>query len=158
MSARAIAAFGILAITSLALAAEGFIARPGRWETTVQMDFGGRKVAQGVPFAEPMRHVSCVSPEEAKELDLERELLTPPDESCEVLNYRATSKEITYLVKCEEFEMDFKMTIHSPDSYTGIATSHGKNPDEKMVWKFSGRRTGNQCSAKELAEDSEDEE
>jgi hypothetical protein len=129
--------------------------RPGRWETTVRLDFGARKLPEQAPFTKPFTHVSCVTPQEAKAFDA-GSFVPPPDENCKATPYKVVGNEITFVMKCDDVSIDFRTTMHSPESFTGIATSHGKDPNEKLVMKFDSKRTGDKCSAKELAEDADD--
>jgi hypothetical protein len=96
-----------------------------------------------------------VTPEEAKAFDA-GSFVPPPDESCEVELYRIVGKEITYSMKCDDLILDFRTTMHSPESFSGVARSHGRDPGEKLVMRFSSRRTGAKCSAKEMAEDADE--
>lgn len=149
---RALAVIGLTAM-SAALLADPPMIRPGRWEVVMQLDFGDQKLPEGMPLAEPDKKIDCITP-----ADLERfhGFLPPPDEGCEVSNYKATGKEISYLMQCDDVAVDFKATVHSPDSFSAVSTSHGEDPSEQMVMKFSARRVGEACSAQELAESQND--
>lgn len=142
-----------LAAASTALAVE-LIMRPGRWEVTAQMYFGGRQLPPGMSLAKPMTSVTCITPEEVKQAQSPIPL---PDKSCKVSDYQADGQEITFTVRCEEATMKYQLTVHSPDSYSGASISHGEDPSQEMTIKFAGKRTGDACSAQELAGDAKDD-
>ena len=153
MSLRLALALIGLATVAATWAAESLNIRPGRWEVAMQMDFGNRKLPAGMPIDQSMKKIDCITREDLENFD---GFLAPPDESCKVSNYRATGKEFSYLMKCDEMTMDFKATVHSPDSFSAVSTSHGKDPGQNMVMKFSARRVGESCTAKEAAEAAQD--
>jgi hypothetical protein len=150
------AVVGVVAM-SAALAGDALQIRPGRWQMTAQIDFpGGKKPPPGMPLAEPMTDIACITAEHLKKW---KAPMPPPDEpGCKVSNYRADGKEYSYTVKCDEMAMDFKATVHSPDSFTGISKSHGQDPNQQLTMKFTGKRVGEACSAKELAEQEEEDD
>lgn len=134
-------------------AADTLMIRPGRWEVVMQMDFGDRKVPAGMPLDQTMKKIDCITREDLEQFG---GFLSPPDESCKVSDYRSTGKEIAYLMKCDGMTMDFKATVHSPDSFSAVSTSHGKDPGQQMVMKLSARRVGEACTAKEAVEAAQD--
>jgi len=161
MRARIAFAVIVLAAASAALGAD-LIMRPGRWEVTVQMEFAGKEVPPGMPFAEPFTNIDCVTAEEAK-AGLQEEMLKQVPENCTVSDFKASGKELTYSARCKEEDvgdvmMKLRMIVHSPDSYSATSTSYTSDPSKPMTMKIKGERTGNACSAKELAEDAEDNE
>jgi hypothetical protein len=79
--------------------------------------------------------------------------IPPPDKSCKMSDYKQNGMNISQTMRCKEMTMQVKATLHSPDHYSGTSTSHGKDPSQKMTMKFEGKRTGDKCSARELAED-----
>jgi hypothetical protein len=138
-----------LATVAATWAAESLNIRPGRWEVVMHMDIGDRKLPAAMPLDQPMKKIDCITREDLENFD---GFLAPPDESCKVSNYRATGNEFSYLMQCDDMTMDFKATVHSPDSFSAVSTSHGKDPRQNMVMKFSARRVGESCTAKEAAE------
>lgn len=160
---RAQIAFAVIALaaTSAALGAD-LIMRPGRWEVRVQMDFAGKDVPPGMPFAEPFTSIDCLTAEEAT-AGLHKEMLQQVPENCTVSDFTPSGKELTYSARCKEEDvgdvtMKFRMTVHSPDSYSATSTSYTNDPSKPMTMEVTGKRTGDACSAKELAEDAEDDE
>jgi len=160
MCARIAFAVIALATASAALGAD-MIMRPGRWEVTVQMDFSGKEVPPGMPFAEPFTNIDCLTAEEAK-VGLQEEMLQQVPENCTVSDLKASEKTLAYSARCKEegegdVTMKFQMILHSPESYSATSTSHTDDPSKPMTMKITGKRTGDACSAKELAEDAEDD-
>ena len=142
------------AIASTAWATEAFQIRPGRWEVVLHLGTGDREVPAGVPVDEPIRKIDCISKEDLEKFD---GFMPPPEESCKVSDYRATGREISYLMKCGDMTMDFRATAHSPDAFSAVSTSHGKDQKQQLVMKMSGRRVGDACTAEEEAESREDD-
>jgi hypothetical protein len=145
---------GVVAM-SATLAADGPQVRPGRWQVTAEMQFPGAKAPPpGAPMSKPFTSIACLT---AEQLARWKSPLPPPDEpGCKMSDYKASGKEYSYTVRCEEMWMEFKATVHSPDSYSAITRSHGQDPGQQMTMKFTGERVGDACSAKELAEQEED--
>lgn len=131
------------------LAADASMLRPGRWEVTLQLDFGDKKIPEGMPFAAPMRDTSCLTKDQ---IEKHRALVPPPDQSCKVSDYKNAGAEISYSVRCDDVAMQVKATIHSPEYFTGLTSTHGKDPTQNLVMKISGRRIGDKCTAEELAD------
>jgi hypothetical protein len=151
-------AIAFLAFTAAtaALAADTLI-RAGRWEMTAEMDFGRQKLPEGAPLSKPMVSIACITAEEASQG--RTPLLKPelPEPGCKISGYSQTGTSVRYTLVCEEMTSTFEATVHSPDRYSGKSTTVSKDdPSQKMIMKFSGRRTGDKCSASELAEDAED--
>ena len=108
-----------------------------------------RDVMQTAP---PSVRPSITAAELAKDVTALHNAATMLDKSCRISNYRATGREIRYTATCREMAMDYVFTVVSPDSYTSVATTHGDDPYLKMVFRTTGRRTGDACSAQELAQ------
>ena len=147
---KEMALIGLVVMSAAAVAADTLQIRPGRWEATMEMVFPGGKPPAGMPFAEPMTSIDCITPEDLAKL--KAPIALPEEEGCKVTNYKASGTQVAYAVQCTEMSMDVQMTVHSPDSFSGISRSHGKDPTQQMTMKFSGKRIGDVCSAKELAE------
>ncbi len=139
---------------SAALAADAPEIRPGRWEATLEMVFPGGKLPAGMPFAEPMTSIDCITPEDLAEL--KAPIALPDGEGCKITDYKTSGKEIAYAAQCWDMSMEVQVTVHSPDSFSGVSRSHGKDPAQQMTMKFSGKRIGDACSAEELAESEEE--
>jgi hypothetical protein len=143
----AFALIGILSM-SAALAAD-WLMRPGRWEITTQMDFGGRQLPPGMPLTKPMTSIACMTAEDVKKATA---AIPPPGKRCKISDYKQNGTNISYTMSCEEMTMQYRATLHSPDYYSGTSTSYGKDSSQKMTMKFEGKRTGDKCSAKEIKE------
>lgn len=150
----AVAAASLMAM-SAALAADALV-RAGRWEITAQMDFQGRQLPPGMPGTKPMTSIACFTEEKIRKGN--HPIPLPADDACRLSNYKANGKRISFTMNCGESTMKFDATIHSPDSYSGTFASQGKDPSQKMIVTFAGKRTGAACSAAELAEDAADDE
>jgi len=156
MCARLVVTAIYLAGISTALAADVFNIRPGKWEVTLAMDTGGQKMPPGMPFAEPMKEVACITQEDI--LQWKGPIPMPDEPGCNVVNYKATATELSYQLVCKDMSMDVKGTLQSPDAYTVISSSHGKNPSEKLIMRMKGKRIGPACTAAELAKERADRE
>jgi hypothetical protein len=153
MHTRTICTLLAFGVVTTALAADATI-RPGRWEVTAIMDFGKRKVAEGMPFGKPMTSVTCISEAEAKQASA---LMPPPEASCKLSDYQRSGRNIRYTMRCEDVTVQFDGILESPDAYSATSVSWSNDdPGEKMTMKLSGKRTADRCSAKELAEDAEE--
>lgn len=128
---------------STAWAADAFQIRPGSWEVVMRVDFGDRKMPAGMPVDEPVKDIDCITKED---LDNFSGFLPPPEEDCKLTNYRSTGKEISYLMKCDGMTMDFRATAHSPDSFSAVSTSHGRDPGQQLVMRISAKRVGDTCT------------
>lgn len=133
-----------LGLTSAVLAADVEM-RPGRWETTVQIEFAGPKPPQEMPFSEPIVTVQCVTADDIKKMNA----AFPIPEECQVSEYTRTGRELRFSATCEGVALEYRVTFDSPDSYSGVATSSSKG-QKPLTMKVSGRRTADACSAKEL--------
>ena len=110
-------------------------------------------------LAEPTTEIGCYTAEEVAE-DVKK-LLNPAgllDQSCKISNYRAAGQEVSYKVTCDDATFDYLFKMHSPDSFSGVADTHGEDASQKLKFKVTGKRTGDACSAQELAEDEKDRE
>jgi uncharacterized protein DUF3617 len=137
-----------------ALAADALV-RAGRWEVTVQMGLEGRNLPTGFPGMEPMKSIACLTEDEIQKS--QSPIPLPQNGQCTVSDYRMTGKDVTFTMRCDDATMKLAATVHSPDSYSGTFTTQGEDPSKVFVVRFSGKRVGDACSAKELAEDAADD-
>lgn len=149
MRVQATLAACALGLACAALATEIAI-RPGRWETTIQLDLAGKELPAGLPASAPAKSIDCITAEEAKQTIVPIEM---PDASCVMSDLRQVGRTIHYLLACDDATVALEITLHSPDSYSGTATSRGKDHRDRMILKFAGKRLGNACSAQEQAAD-----
>lgn len=151
---RHLVVIGLVAMSAV-VAADALQIRPGRWQVTMALDFPeGKKPPAGMPFAEPMTDIACIT---AADLAKWGAPIPPPEgEGCKVSNFKATGREYSYSLHCEDMSMDLKATVHSPDSYSAFSKSHGKDPSQQLMFRFSGKRIGDACSAEELAKQNEE--
>jgi len=136
------------------LAADALV-RAGRWEVTVQMGLEGSNLPAGFPGMEPMKSIACFTDEELRKNPSPFPL--PDNGQCTLSDYKMSGKDVTFVLKCDEGTMKFAATVHSPESYSGIFTTQGQDPSKAFVVRFSGKRIGDVCSAKELAEAAADD-
>jgi hypothetical protein len=104
-------------------------------------------------LVDPMTSIECTTPEDVKKVSNPIRL----PKGCTMSDHKANGKEISCAAHCDESTVKYRLTVHSPDSISGTTVSHGEDPSPTKTMKFAGRRTGEACSAKELAEDTEDD-
>ena len=130
----------LLAVGTAALIAQGGM-RPGRWETTMQMEMAGSPVQMP-----PMKSTRCVTTEDAK--DPSRSLPTGPEArggqkpDCKMTDYKASGNTITWKMVCSQpqaMTSTGEMTF-TDDSYTG--TMKMDSPQGPMTMKLAGKRVG----------------
>jgi hypothetical protein len=152
----AVIAAAIASVISAGLAAD-FVMRPGRWEVTAQMQFP-EELPAGFPLAGPLTSVTCITPEEAEQMRDMQWLL--PDNSCRANVEEPGAGEIRLHAVCsedgEDVVIDYRVKMHSPDHWSGVSTSHAADPTQRLTMTMEGKRTGNACTAAELAEDAEE--
>lgn len=146
---KTLLAIGLISI-STTLVADLTQIRPGRWQVTMQMDFPGGKLPEGMGLSEPTTSIACVTAEDLAKWGSPVPLFE--EQGCKVTNLSTAAREYSYTVRCEDAVFDLKTIVHSPDSYSTISRSHGQDPTQDLVMKISGKRVGEACSAKELAE------
>lgn len=152
MRVRTILAASLLAGTTVALAADSPSLRPGRWEFTMQIDMPQEaRGIPGMPFAKPMVDTACVLAEGSDLLAISVPVLAE-SEGCEMSDYKTTARELSYNAVCDDMTMSLKYVLHTPESVSGHSVSHGKDASQKLSMKFSGKRIGDTCTAKEIAE------
>ena len=140
MKTTTIAALAIFAIFTVVAIAQGPI-RPGRWESTMQMQMAGS------PIQMPeMKNTRCVTPEDAK--DPSRSLPSGPEgrggqkSDCKMSDYKVTGNTATWKMVCtspQAMTSTGEMTF-TDDSYTG--TMKMDSPQGPMTMKLAGKRVG----------------
>jgi hypothetical protein len=147
----------VLASAISATLAADFVMRPGRWEVTAQMQFP-EELPAGFPLAGPITSVTCITPEEAEQMRNMQWLL--PTDSCSASVEEPSAGEIQLHAVCsedgEDVVIDYRVRMHSPDHWSGVSTSHAADPTQRLTMTVEGKRTGNACTAAELAEDAEE--
>jgi hypothetical protein len=130
-------------LTLLAFGAVGLIAqggmRPGRWETTMQMEMAGSPVQMP-----PMKQTRCVTPAEAKDPST---LSGPPGgrggkNDCKVSDQKMSGSTISWKIACtspDAMTGTGEMTF-GDDSYTG--TMKMNMAQGAMSMKMEGKRLG----------------
>lgn len=115
--------------------------RPGRWESTMQMQMAGSPVQMP-----EMKNTRCVTPEDAK--DPSRSLPSGPEgrggqkPDCKMSDYKASGNTITWKMVCSQpqaMTSTGEMTF-TDDSYTG--TMKMDSPQGPMTMKLAGKRVG----------------
>jgi len=131
-------------LTLLAFGAVGLIAqggmRPGRWETTVQMEMAGSPVQMP-----PMKQTRCVTPAEAKDPSLLQS--GPPGgrggkNDCKVSDQKMSGNTMSWKIACtspDAMTGTGEMTF-ADDSYTG--TMKMNMAQGAMSMKMEGKRLG----------------
>ena len=131
-------------LTLLAFGAVGLIAqggmRPGRWETTMQMEMAGSPVQMP-----PMKQTRCVTPAEAKDPSLLQS--GPPGgrggkNDCKVSDQKMSGNTMSWKIACtspDAMTGTGEMTF-ADDSYTG--TMMMNMAQGAMSMKMEGKRLG----------------
>ena len=149
---RLVVASGIAALSLASLASADTQIRPGRWEITGKMDFGGMELPPGMPIGQPIKGISCVSAQEAQQV-ADGSLPVPQDSKCTMGEKKSSGNKMSFKMNCNGAPVQVDATIHSPESYSGTMITQGPEPSQTMTMKFDGKRTGDACSPEEQAED-----
>ena len=140
MKTTTIAALAMFAIFTVVAIAQSPI-RPGRWESTMQMQMAGSPVQMP-----EMKSTRCVTPEDAK--DPSRSLPSGPEgrggqkSDCKMSDYKVTGNTATWKMVCtspQAMTSTGEMTF-TDDSYTG--TMKMDSPQGPMTMKLAGKRVG----------------
>ena len=131
-------------LTLLALGAVGLIAqggmRPGRWETTMQMEMAGSPVQMP-----PMKQTRCVTPAEAKDPSSLQSGLPGGrggKNDCKVSDQKMSGNTMSWKIACtspDAMTGTGEMTF-ADDSYTG--TMKMNMTQGAMSMKMEGKRLG----------------
>ena len=129
----------LLAVGTAALIAQGGM-RPGRWETTMQMEMAGSPVQMP-----PMKQTRCVTPAEAKDPSLLQS--GPPGgrggkNDCKVSDQKMSGNTMSWKIACtspDAMTGTGEMTF-ADDSYTG--TMKMNMAQGAMSMKMEGKRLG----------------
>ncbi len=143
---------GIAALSLASFASADTQIQPGRWEVTGKMDFGGMELPPGMPMAQPIKGVSCISAEEVQQV-ADGGLPVPQDSKCTVTDRSKNGNQMSFTMKCSGSTVKVDATIESPQAYTGKMVTSVAEPPQTITMNFTGKRTGDACSAKEQAED-----
>jgi hypothetical protein len=144
---RPILALAAALMLTQAYAAD-FTMRPGRWEMVLDI-----KMARSIPGmlgSEPLKMIAC--PTEPAQMTEQLIKSVEQDGACKVSGYRPQGDTVHFTLKCEEAEFDYSMTQVSSEMFTATGLSRSKDPDYRMTFTYSAKRTGPACSAKELAD------
>ena len=139
MTTRLAVVLTLLGVSAVALIAQGGM-RPGRWETTMQMEMAGSPVQMP-----PMKQTRCVTPAEAKDPSLLQS--GPPGgrggkNDCKVSDQKMSGNTISWKIACtspDAMTGTGEMTF-ADDSYTG--TMKMNMAQGAMSMKMEGKRLG----------------
>ena len=139
MKTRLTVVVTLLAFGAVSLIAQGGM-RPGRWETTVQMEMAGSPVQMP-----PMKQTRCVTPAEAKDPSLLQS--GPPGgrggkNDCKVSDQKMSGNTMSWKIACtspDAMTGTGEMTF-ADDSYTG--TMKMNMAQGAMSMKMEGKRLG----------------
>ena len=139
MTSRLAVVLTLLGVSAVALIAQGGI-RPGRWETSMQMEMAGSPVQMP-----PMKTTRCVTPAEAK--DPSSLQSGPPGgrggkSDCKVSDQKMSGNTISWKIACSSPDAmtgTGEMTF-ADDSYTG--TMKMNMAQGAMSMKMEGKRLG----------------
>jgi len=135
------AALAMLAVPVVATAAAP--QKPGRWETTVQMEMPGMDV-----HLPPMTTAVCLTKEDVEHP--EKALPKAADAGCTVSDYKVTGNTATWAMKCTtpQGAMTGKGTItYTESAYTGSMDLTVS--EQEMHMKLSGAFKG-ECDGSEM--------
>jgi len=129
----------LLGVSAVALMAQGGI-RPGRWETSMQMEMAGSPVQMP-----PMKTTRCVTPAEAK--DPSSLQAGPPGgrggkSDCKVSDQKMSGNTISWTIACSSPDTmtgTGEMTF-GDDTYTGVMKMN--MAQGAMSMKMEGKRLG----------------
>ena len=139
MKTRLAVVLTLLGVSAVALTAQGGM-RPGRWETTMQMEMAGSPVQMP-----PMKATRCVTPEQAKDPS---SLNSDPSggrggkSDCKVSDQKMSGSTISWKITCaspQAMTGTGEMTF-SDDSYTGVMKMN--MAQGAMSMKMEGKRLG----------------
>lgn len=135
MKTTLVIAIALLATVVVALA-QGPM-RPGRWETTMQMQMAGSPVQMP-----EIKNARCITPEEAK--DPSKSLPSGPEgrggqKDCKMSDYKVSGSTATWKMVCTGMTSTGEMTF-AGDTYTG--TMKADTPQGQMTMKMTGKRVG----------------
>jgi hypothetical protein len=109
--------------------------RPGRYETTTQIDMPAMKMP-------PEKEVECLTAEDLK--NMKTFITSELAQECKVSESKITGTELTFTGSCDAGEttllMSMKMTFTS-ESFTGLMTATEKGKPFMTV-RSSGKRIG----------------
>jgi hypothetical protein len=119
--------------------------RPGRWELATQVVQPG---AGGEPAADlgPMLTVHCMTADDAKHLGHPDWLL--PGATCAITSRDQSAERLSFVAQCTddgiEITIDFRMTMHSREHWSGSATARAGGA-QLFDMTFDGKHTGAAC-------------
>jgi hypothetical protein len=131
----------LVMIVAVATAIAQSPVRPGRWETTMQMEMAGSPIQMPA-----MKNTRCVTPEDAK--DPTRSLPSGPEgrgnqkSDCKMSDYKVTGSTATWKMVCtspQAITSTGEMTF-TDDTYNG--TMKMDSPQGPMTMKITGKRLG----------------
>jgi hypothetical protein len=144
---RSILALATALVLTPAYAAD-FTMRPGRWEMV--LDVKMPRPVPGMLGSEPLKMIAC--PTEPVRMTEQLIKSVEEDGACKVADYRPQGDTVLFTLKCEEADFDYRMTQVGSDMFTATGLSRSKDPDYRITFTYSAKRTGSACSAKELAD------
>lgn len=139
MKTKLVAVLALLALGATMVIAQGGL-RPGRWETSVQMEMAGSPVQMPA-----MKSTRCVTPEEAK--DPASLQSGPPGgrggkSDCKASDQKISGNTLTWKMTCtspQAMTGTGEMTF-AEDTYTGAMKM--TTPQGAMSMKMEGKRLG----------------
>jgi uncharacterized protein DUF3617 len=132
-----------LTLTSLVLGACTLTAfaqtvnlRPGKYETTAELDMPGMKMP-------PQKEVDCITSEDLK--DFSKKLIDPEQaKGCKVSDYKVVGNKLTFNTDCKDDDVrvtsSMEMTF-TPESFSGVMKSKDQ-AGRAMTIKTSAKRIG----------------
>lgn len=132
MKRALVAAFCILAVPAVSLAADGM--RDGLWEITSKMEMPGMPMKMKPTV---MKH--CYSKADVAD---RKKVIASRDKNCTVTEMKNTGNKVTWAMKCTGQNAGTMNgeTVFSGDTYTSVM--HMNSQGHKMTMNVKGKRLG----------------
>lgn len=126
----------VVAACTLTAFAQTVNLRPGKYETTAEMDMPGMKMP-------PQKDVECITPEDLK--DFSKKLIDPEQAAgCKVSDYKVVGNKLTFNTDCKVDDVrvmsSMEMTF-TPESFSGVMKSRAQAGPGTTI-KMNAKRIG----------------
>jgi hypothetical protein len=133
----ALAVASVLSSVAMTAIAQSITLRPGKYETTVDMDMPGE---MKMPSQKQMQ---CITPDDLKDFS---KAVSDPEfaRTCKVSDYKIVGNKLTFTSECKDGEVRARGTMEftfAAESYSGVMTTKD-NKGRVMTIKTSGKRIG----------------
>jgi hypothetical protein len=125
----------VVAAGTLTALAQTVSLRPGKYETTAEMDFSGMKM-------QPEKDTQCITPDDLK--DFSKLVMDPEQSGCKASGHKFTANKVTFETERKEDDLQMAGTVEmtfTADSFTGLMTMKD-NKGRTTSIKTTAKRTG----------------